>query len=398
MEQNPERKSISRLFSGSITELMHPPAGQIPFLDGLRSIAVLLVVVGHLTARFVEAHGSNLFSRLPFVANGWVGVDLFFVLSGFFIGGQLWRELRNSDSIAVGRFIIRRGFRIWPLYFFIFLCVFVFSLVLGHDISAREFGWSDIVFLTNFHNRGIVMGSWSLCTEEQFYIITPLALYFIVARRARPLRDYRPWLWLLLLLIPILRAAVWIYVTGHFFQHDPKLFGPIYYSSITHCDGLIMGLIVANSWVAREKLSFRFATPAVLVATAVAVMIALYLIQKEIFDFTALALLFGSLVWLGLQKRPAIFNSRVFYWLSRLSFGMYLNHEYMCPWIVNKFLPLLPFIAKFPVLSNLIGIVTVTMFSAAVSLITFCFVEHPFLQLRKTVLETAIKPLKHVAN
>jgi len=69
------------LFRGSVTELLHPPAGQIPFLDGLRSIAILLVVSGH------DAHGPNHYSKLPFVASGWIGVDLFFVLSGFFIGG-----------------------------------------------------------------------------------------------------------------------------------------------------------------------------------------------------------------------------------------------------------------------------------------------------------------------
>jgi peptidoglycan/LPS O-acetylase OafA/YrhL len=75
------------LFRGSVTELLHPPAGQIPFLDGLRSIAILLVVSGHLSGKFVDAHGPNLYSKLPFVASGWIGVDLFFVLSGFFIGG-----------------------------------------------------------------------------------------------------------------------------------------------------------------------------------------------------------------------------------------------------------------------------------------------------------------------
>src|ERR1017187_5364664 len=127
----PKRRLINAtLFSGSIVELLHPPAGQIPFLDGLRSIAILLVMNGHLSHRFAEAYGQNFYSRLPFVQNGWIGVDLFFILSGFFIGGQLWKELRDRGSIAVGRFVLRRGFRIWPLYFFTFLCVLVFALTL----------------------------------------------------------------------------------------------------------------------------------------------------------------------------------------------------------------------------------------------------------------------------
>src|SRR5579859_3511864 len=87
---------LSELFSGSIHELLHPPASQIPFLDGLRTIAIFLVVNAHLSAKFAETFGSNPYSRLPFIANGWIGVDLFFVLSGFFIGGQLWKEIERT--------------------------------------------------------------------------------------------------------------------------------------------------------------------------------------------------------------------------------------------------------------------------------------------------------------
>jgi peptidoglycan/LPS O-acetylase OafA/YrhL len=364
---------------------MHPPAGQIPFLDGLRSIAVLLVISGHLSYRFAEAYGANHYSRLPFVANGWIGVDLFFVLSGFFIGSQLWKELKDRGSIAVGRFVMRRGFRIWPLYYFTYLCVLTFVLVLGYGAAAKEYGWSDLIFVTNFHNRGLVMGSWSLCTEEQFYIVTPLALYFM-ARYIRSIQSYRPLLWGLMLSVLILRAIVWTYVTGHFFSHSPKLFAAISYSSITHCDGLIIGLIISNFWITRDKPALKVATPGVLIAVAVVLMIGLNHIQREVFDFTVLALLFGSLVWLGLQRRIGLFNSRLFYWISRLSFGMYLNHEYMCPWIVNSLLPKLSFSTRFPEFTNLMGVALITLFSAGISLVTFCLVEHPFLQMRKAVL------------
>jgi peptidoglycan/LPS O-acetylase OafA/YrhL len=384
--RRPKRRLIrSEVFSGSLAELMHPPAGQIPFLDGLRSIAVLLVISGHLSSRFAETYGQNRYSKLPFVANGWIGVDLFFVLSGFFIGSQLWKELKDRDSIAVGRFVMRRGFRIWPLYYFTYLCVLIFALTLGSGAAAKEYGWSDLVFLTNFHNRGLVMGSWSLCTEEQFYIVTPLTLYFL-ARHIRSIRSYRPLLWGLFLSVLILRAVVWTYTTGHFFSHSNQLFATISYSSVTHCDGLIIGLIIANFWVTRDKPAPKIATPSVLVAVAVVLLIVLNHIQREVFDFTVLALLFGSLVWLGLQRRIGLFNSRLFYWISRLSFGMYLNHEYMCPWVVGSLLPKLPISTRLPELTNLIGVVLITLFSAAIALVTFCLVEHPFLQMRKLVL------------
>jgi peptidoglycan/LPS O-acetylase OafA/YrhL len=384
--RRPTRRLISlELFSGSIAELMHPPASQIPFLDGLRSIAVLLVISGHLSYRFAEAYGQNRYSKLPFVANGWIGVDLFFVLSGFFIGSQLWKELKDRGSIAVGRFVMRRGFRIWPLYYFTYLCVLIFALTLGSGAAAKEYGWSDLIFLTNFHNRGLVMGSWSLCTEEQFYIVTPVALYFL-ARYKLSIRSYRPLLWGLLLSVLILRAIVWIHVTGHFFSHNTQLFATISYSSVTHCDGLIIGLIISNFWVTRDKPALKVATPGVLIAVAAVLMIGLNHIQREVFDFTVLALLFGSLVWLGLQRRIGLFNSHLFYWISRLSFGMYLNHEYMCPWIVGSLLPKLPFSTRLPEFTNLMGVALTTLFSAGIALVTFCLVEHPFLQMRKAVL------------
>jgi peptidoglycan/LPS O-acetylase OafA/YrhL len=385
MKHSKWRLINSTLFSGSVSELLHPPASQIPFLDGLRSIAILLVISDHLSAKFVAAYGPNLYSRLPFVANGWIGVDLFFVLSGFFIGGQLWKERRDSGSVAVGRFILRRGFRIWPLYFFAFVCVLTFALTFGHGAAAKQYGWSDLVFLTNFYNRGMVMGSWSLCIEEQFYIVAPLVLYFS-SRHVRSIRMYRPWLWGLLLFIPLLRTVIWVHGTGHFFQPNAALFSSLYYGSITHCDELVMGLIISNLWVTREKPVSKFATPGILVAVAVALLIGLHQLQKEIFDFSALALLFGSLVWFGIQRRTAIFNSRIFYWISRLSFGMYLNHEYMCPWIVRAVLSRLPFAAQLPLFANLMGVVLVVTLSIAVAIVTFCGVEYPFLQIRKTVL------------
>jgi peptidoglycan/LPS O-acetylase OafA/YrhL len=231
------------------------------------------------------------------------------------------------------------------------------------------------------------MGSWSLCTEEQFYIVAPLAL-FLLARHLRLIRRCRPWLWGLLLSVPLIRTFVWIHCTGHFFQHSPAVFlNSLYFSSLTHCDGLIMGLIIANLWVTRDKPPFRFATPVILVAAAIGLSIGLHQIQKEIFQFTISALVFGSFVWLGIQRNLSIFNSRIFYWISRLSYGMYLNHEYMCPWIVRAVLSRLPFTAQLPVLTNIIGFALITLFSAAIALVTFCFVEYPFLQIRKIVLE-----------
>jgi peptidoglycan/LPS O-acetylase OafA/YrhL len=375
-----------QLFSGSMAELRRPPSSQNSFLDGLRSIAILLVINLHFSADFTAIHGENFFSRLPFVANGWVGVDLFFVLSGFFIGGQLWKELLRSGTISVQRFILRRGLRIWPLYFFTFLCVFA---IFWSRTVEKEYGWASLVFLTDYFNDGIVLGGWSLSVEEQFYIITPILLY-LFARQRKP-GTIRCWLWLLLALEPLMRAAFWIHRTGHFFYHDPALFARIYYPLHTHCDGLIMGLILSSLWVSKDKSApgnapRKWKLYLMVVAAAVA-MVLLRDLQHEIFSFTGLALFFGSLVWFGLATDSRIFQSRVFYWISRLSFGMYLNHGYLVNPVFRFLLPHIRLFSPSSIGTQLLGTLILTVMSAAVALITFCLVEHPFLNLRKLLLD-----------
>jgi len=385
-KDSPLPSRVIQLFSGSLAKLWSPPSNQISFLDGLRSIAILLVINLHFSAEFSSIHGDNFYSRLPFVINGWVGVDLFFVLSGFFIGGQLWKELQRSGTISIGRFILRRGLRIWPLYFFTFLCVFV---IFWPGAVAKGYGWADLVFLVNYFNAGIVLGGWSLSTEEQFYILTPLLLYFF-ARRRKP-GTVRHCLWILLVLEPLMRAAIWVHHTGHFFHHDPTLFATIYYPFHTHCDGLIMGLIISNLWVSKDKSAPRKPPSKwksyILVVAAAVAMVLLRNLQHEIFSFTGLALFFGSLVWFGLTTGAKLFQSRLFYWISRLSFGMYLNHPYLVKPILKLLLPHLHLFSPSSIGTQLLGTLILTVTSAAVALITFCLVEHPFLNLRKLLLE-----------
>lgn len=380
------RRWITVTVSGALRDLWRPPASQIPFLDGLRTIAVLLVVNNHLNEQFVAVNGPNLYSRIPIVVNGWIGVDLFFVLSGFFIGGQLWKELKRTGKVEIRRFVLRRGFRIWPLYFFTYFCVL---LLTRH--AAKGYGWSDLVFLTNYVNRGIVLGSWSLCTEEQFYILAPVLLALFAGRYVR---GYQPWLWLILFLPLLNRVGVWWYETGHFFGDDPTVFANIYYKFNTHCDGLIMGMIISNLWVSGRSGNAKLqkAWAAVSVVAGFALLVLSRRVQHEVLVFSGLAFFFGSLVWFGLHWKVAFFNSRFFYWGSRLSFGIYLNHAYLVPWINRNLLPHLPIPA---VPREITGFLLTSIVSALIALVTFCLVEHPFLELRGRWLaqETESKPL-----
>jgi peptidoglycan/LPS O-acetylase OafA/YrhL len=151
----------------------------VPAIDGLRGIAILLVLIHHLTLYRPTAGVDRWIASVPLV--GWTGVDLFFVLSGFLITGILL-DARGSDRYFVS-FYARRTLRIFPLYY---LVVFVTFVVLPTMPAAERLlvgaaqppeRWPYWLYLTNFlvAERGLAHGvldvGWSLAIEEQFYIV-----------------------------------------------------------------------------------------------------------------------------------------------------------------------------------------------------------------------------------
>jgi peptidoglycan/LPS O-acetylase OafA/YrhL len=160
-----------------------PAAGsieRIAALDGIRGFACLLVVFGHY---FGEVPHGLRFLRLE-----WLGVDLFFCLSGFLIGGILL-ENRASPSYF-STFYARRGFRILPIYL---VTVSLVLLALPHFGSQPGTTYSPLIYFAYVQNfvmaaTGIetskwLMPTWTLCVEEQFYLLLPVILYLVPPRR-----------------------------------------------------------------------------------------------------------------------------------------------------------------------------------------------------------------------
>ena len=150
-------------------------------IDGLRAIAVLAVVLYHF--------------GVPGITGGFVGVDIFFVISGFLIGGLLWREQEATGHIALGVFYTRRIRRLAPAYVAMALATAVVSWFVLLPFEFREFGKQLIaatVYLSNvffWREAGYFDGSseekpllhtWSLSVEEQFYIVLPLLLIVLI--------------------------------------------------------------------------------------------------------------------------------------------------------------------------------------------------------------------------
>jgi peptidoglycan/LPS O-acetylase OafA/YrhL len=148
-------------------------------LDLLRFAAVWLVLVRHM---HVPPHDvAPWVTGLLQVAarGGWVGVDLFFVLSGFLVSGLLFREHARTGRIAVRHFLVRRGLKIYPS-FYLLIGLTVLQGVLGLRTLGVETVLREVFFLQNYGAGGLWNHTWSLAVEEHFYITLPLLLLLLI--------------------------------------------------------------------------------------------------------------------------------------------------------------------------------------------------------------------------
>jgi peptidoglycan/LPS O-acetylase OafA/YrhL len=377
-------QSVPAAVRSAWRELLHGSSATIPALDALRSLAILLVFSAHAYWSFGEQTKSALaIGRFPLIFFGWTGVDLFFVLSGYLIGKQLWRELQRTGDIRIGRFLLRRGLRIWPYYF-----AFCGLTILLSRSPVTKF-WPDLTFLSNYFSEG-VSGGWSLSTEEQFYLLVPVLLFVV----SRMLRLSRQWIVLLALLLalPVIRGLVLSLHGAH--QHGADDLWLVTYTPFhTHADGLVAGLLL--SWLgvvhpartAARGFLGNIAVPALLVTTGLILRAA----NRDLFAFSGLAAVYGGATLFFLRDRSwftRITGARVFHLGSRLSYSMYLNHflvlSYLAPllWHRNSGWSL-------TVWGFLGGYAVALTLSVAAAAITFTAIEWPFLQLRDRWLRRA---------
>lgn len=156
-------------------------------IDILRLVAVLLVVCRHLEFPSVNASYSVVGALDLLHRGGWIGVDLFFVLSGFLVSGLLFQEYSLHGRLSATRFLVRRGLKIYPPFWALML----FTLTIAAQFNAEFWGrfCAECVFLQNYL-PGIWNHTWSLAIEEHFYLLL-LALLLVLSRtkKADPWKD-----------------------------------------------------------------------------------------------------------------------------------------------------------------------------------------------------------------
>ena len=308
--------------------------GHVPALDGVRGLAILTVMLYHMTL----IDGANAFDRgvLGVIKAGWLGVDIFFVLSGFLITGLLYDAKGSAHYFR--NFYARRTVRIFPLYYAVVaLCLIVLPRI-PHP-KAASFGriagdeiWYWL-YLSNFSisnangwRHAILDISWSLAIEEQFYLLWP-AIVFACTRRT-----------LLKVCAGMIVAAILtraaIASTGAHWIHN-------YVLTPARMDGLAVGAAIAL--FARGEGGLVGLVPAARRAAPVlgALLLGLFAvsghsaIERPLFQvvgFTTLELFLGSLFVLGLTASPTDtwvgrrLGGRFLRTLGKYSYALYLFH------------------------------------------------------------------------
>lgn len=322
-------------------------AVHIPVLDGLRGLAILLVIVFHFTVSDSN-NGALRRSVLYLTGAGWVGVDLFFVLSGFLITTILY-QAKESDGFF-RNFYMRRVLRIFPLYYGVLLVAFGIA-PLFHKVAVDN-QWALWLYLTNFVpvNHSSFVHFWSLAVEEQFYMVWP-AVVFVLNRRA--LMGVCGAMMLAALVARIVRVS-----TGS----NAEL---TYYATYCRMDSLAVGALIALVALAPGGIA-ALARPAKWVgAIAGAFLVGMYVWNRGFFHpympykphvthldggmvvqtvgYSLLGLFFGAVLIRAILASPdslfgRIFNSLGLQFFGKYSYGIYVIHGLIHP-LLHHHLP-----------------------------------------------------------
>jgi peptidoglycan/LPS O-acetylase OafA/YrhL len=324
-------------------------------MDVLRAVAILLVVMAHS----VLSYGAPL--HLAPLQLGGIGVDLFFVLSGWLLGGLLFKEVKEHGNLKIKRFWYRRWMRTLPAYF----VVLIFSVSQRYlTKDGVNFPWEYFIFIQNYNSLPFFSISWSLCVEEHFYIFIALVMMFL----AKTNRDKVSIILLCLLLLPLLFR-----ITGLYHSHE---------ETHVRVDGCVVGVLLAHIYHNYPSFWSFLAKYSLYVALSAVFLFLLFFVSRYFPgmgirdpDGLVLALIFGSWV-LYANKSPKVRSTFYFpgaYYIATRSYSLYLLHPEMLA-LMKKYFLGWPFPLYFAL--ALCG-------SLVLAEILYQFVEKPIMDVRE---------------
>ncbi len=376
-------------------------AKHVPELDGIRGIAILVVLVSHFGST-ATSNNASLGRFLNEAFNlGWIGVDLFFVLSGFLITGILLDSKGSSRYFS--SFYARRTLRIFPLYF---LYVFVFFHVampvgrlLHHgefvDTSGEIWYW---LYLANWwngsgHSIKYLIHFWSLCIEEQFYFTWPLIVMLASKRVLKAICVT------FVVLSPALRFIFSAHASTpplYLYNFTPFRLEPI-------ALGALVALLVREDAIPPlvERAMKYLWIPALLAFAGMAVYAGttgLSSIVISRFGYTCVDLMFASFVFFVAQsvrrnRKVNFLRNRALRSCGKYSYGMYVLHM---PIVIFLSVPLAYVFSTIrlhrPISQVAVGIAVGTALTYVAALISWNVLENPFLRLKKRFSATVVAP------
>lgn len=345
---------------------------RLPGLDLLRAIAIVWVMLFH--SWMIGGIGGPL---QPMVDYGWMGVDLFFVLSGYLIGHQLLEPLSRGEPLRFGAFYLRRAFRILPVFFAVLALYLLFPG--WREAPGMQPAWQFVTFTLNLlidyqHNQAF-SHAWSLCVEEHFYLLFPLLAWWLARRSSRAL----------VVGCGVLVVAMGMLLRGYAVLHGKDWLESVYYPTWTRLDGLLAGVLLATIqayrphwWAGVQRRANTFAVAGLLLVAA-----AIWLFRDKtgfaasVFGFPLLALAMALLVaagagsssWLGRWRIPGAG------WIAGISYSLYLSHK-LAMHAVHEALP------RWPALHGLAAFAAYALAILATGALLHYAVERPFLRLR----------------
>jgi peptidoglycan/LPS O-acetylase OafA/YrhL len=277
-----------------------PRLPYMPGLDGLRAIAVLMVLAYH--------------ARAPFAPGGFIGVDLFFVLSGFLITRLLQRERETNSRIAILAFYWRRARRLYPALLFMLLVYLALAPLLWPELAHLRDAALAASYVANWSivliQAPVVLShTWSLAIEEQFYLAWPLLVSLLPRRRALPL-----------LVALFLLASGW---RAYCLANEVPAWA-VYVRLDTRASGLVLGAVLA-------LLDLRLQRPRLWSSLGLLALLALDLWARWLDpDYLrygiSLTELVAAVLILAASTQPGWLGHPWMAWLGRLSYGIYLWH------------------------------------------------------------------------
>ena len=291
-------------------------------IDGLRGISIISVVLYHF---FPETF-----------VGGFIGVDIFFVISGFVISKILIEEFNLNKTISIKNFYVKRIKRIFPAFFLVIFASTIFSyfiLLPTYLVDFSKSSLASIFFSSNFYffftnqsyaaissNFKPLLHLWSLSVEEQFYVFFPIFILFF-------LRFFKNNYFLTV----IISLSILLYIFSHILEN--LYYGSSFYLLPTRTVQFLIGCLVAYLYLKKdENFNFQSLISPLFYLSTIAIIIFIFFITNENLypSYYSLPVMFGSAVLIYSTKFKILENSflssYLLVWFGKISYSLYLWH------------------------------------------------------------------------